>query len=144
MSDVPRSSYSRGSTDEVVRPYAARQDWRLRWWSRRPLRVCFEQSRACQGVRMVADVATVIPFDHHYAGIMVRGDDADRHPGEEMAYDARMPQGVDGHFGGVEAALLHRPGKRAAVIRFTPRRPAGLDEQRRDGGATSRKRRKPF
>jgi hypothetical protein len=60
---------------------------------------------------MVPDVPAVIPLYHDDAGIVVHGDHAHGDPGEELANDRRMPQGVHGDFRGVEIAALRCPGK---------------------------------
>ena len=54
-----------------------------------------EQCGTSEGVSVIADVAAVVALDLRDAGIVVHGDDADRHVGLDLAHDAAVTQRVD-------------------------------------------------
>ena len=63
-----------------------RVGWRLR---------CVEQRNSCQRVGMVADIPAIGSLQHDDAGIVIDRDNANGYPGEYLANDARMSQGIE-------------------------------------------------
>src|SRR5215468_10373565 len=51
---------------------------------------------------MVADVPGIGALDHRNACVVIDRDDADRHAGEQLAHDTRMPEGVDRYLTPIE------------------------------------------
>src|ERR1700730_4183509 len=60
-----------------------------------------EQCGTSEGVSVIADVPAVVALDLRDAGIVVHGDDADRHVGLDLAHDAAVTQRVDRNLGRV-------------------------------------------
>ena len=58
-----------------------------------------EKGNASERVGMVADIATVDPFQHADAGIVVYRDHPERHARKDLADDVGMPESVHGYLG---------------------------------------------
>jgi hypothetical protein len=74
-------------------------------------RVYIQQRSPRYRIGVVPDMSAVIPLYHDHARIMVHGHHAHGHPGEQLAHDAGMPQGVQ---------VASRPQRQATRLNSLP------------------------